>query len=64
MASYSVTQQKNNIILCDAILLLEHRDVHDDNLAFLQDDDVEFDASLDEEVGTNIMMKYFELVIR
>ena len=56
-------KQKNNIILCDAILCLWHGGVHDDTISLddgfdveLDDGDDKLDDKLDDTVGRNVMM--------
>ena len=52
-------KQKNNIILCDAILCLWHGGVHDDTISLDDGFDVELDDGddkLDDTVGRNVMM--------
>ena len=52
-------KQKNNIILCDAILCLWHGGVQDDTISLGDGFDVELDdddVKLDDTVGRNVMM--------
>ena len=52
-------KQKNNIILCDAILCLWHGGVHVDTISLDDGFDVELDDdddALDDTVGRNVMM--------
>ena len=52
-------KQKNNIILCDAILCLWQGGVHDDTISLDDGFDVELDDGddkLDDTVGRNVMM--------
>jgi hypothetical protein len=52
-------KQKNNIMLCDAILCLWHDGVQDDTISLGDGFDVELDDDddeLDDTVGRNVMM--------